>query len=155
MRFPLRWRKAADELREGVWRRVEDLAEELKPLQAEWASRPTAPVDLAAPLFVLLLRSTSYASDGDLVRDVEGYPLLGVLPSSGPDTTRAKVREFSLTIDEQRRRRVYNNHRISASLRASEYGEDILCQCHEHADLVLRPTFGVVGLGHRADSGRC
>ena len=131
-----------DEFRCKQMAALEDMAATALAQQPTWiAQRGLKGNKLAekinGPLFQHLVSITGYdVLDPRLVHDIAGFPLIGALPPSGPDTQ--PVRSFALShvsSDELLERRRVNNLEIVGSPRASEWDLELFEIALEDAEV--------------------
>ena len=108
------------------------LASEASKLQDQWlvdnelSHNPLART-IAGPLFASLIVVSDYEDkDGGLAADIAGFALVGILPSSGPETEPSfpNISE-SISVEELKARRLELNTLVVNSIRESEFDFDL------------------------------
>ena len=94
------------------------------------------PAKLHGPLFLAMARSVNYERlDPSFLNDLPGFPLVGQLPTSGPDTRVGGLpTKAPLTVEELREQRFGRNLNIVFSLRSSEFDDLMQITINDAAD---------------------
>jgi hypothetical protein len=143
-----------DEFREAQWAKIEDLAARSVELQSDWLRNNGLDNDalgtqINGAFIVGLIHLVGYEEfDPTLESDIAGFPLVGKLPRSGPESIPTfPTNEEAIGIRELVEKRSLLNEFVVSSIKGTDFDEDLMNVALDEFDhgLSAEPSLVVPG----------